>query len=136
MEDIEFVLGVISYSKKILNLNKNLIKQNYNENSLTEKNGANIRISPLIEGLIPISELSLEKVKDINDFLKYRYNNIDLGKIVYDDVLRRSGQPTVTVISFKLFYHLLVGLIKSDQCKKIIDISKYCNTSMLINDQF
>ena len=37
--------------------------------SIDEKNGANIRISPLIEGLIPISELSLEKVKDINDFV-------------------------------------------------------------------
>ena len=37
-------------------------------------------------------------------FLNFKYNNIDIGKIVYEDVLRRSGQPTLNGISFKLIY--------------------------------
>jgi|ETNmetMinimDraft_20_1059909.scaffolds.fasta_scaffold17818_1 hypothetical protein len=63
----------------------------------------------------------LKNIKNINKFLKFRYNNIDIGKIVYEDVLRRSGHPTLDEISFKLIYHLSQALNTSDQYKKIIN---------------
>ena len=64
---------------------------------------------------------TLNNIKNINKFLNLRYNNIDIGMIVYDDVLRRSGQPTLDKISFKLIYHLSQALNTSDQYKKIVN---------------
>lgn len=63
-------------------------------------------------------------LKNINSFLKYKYNKIDIAKIVYDDVLRRSGQPTINTISFKLCLHFSNALYISDQYKEIIKKNK------------
>ena len=49
MEDIEFVLGILTKSKKILNLNQYLINQRYDQNSLTEKNGTKITTIDLLD---------------------------------------------------------------------------------------
>ena len=57
-------------------------------------------------------------------FIKLKFNNIDLGKIVYDDVLRRSGQPTINDITFKLCLHFSKALNLSDQYKKILNKRK------------
>jgi len=62
----------------------------------------------------------LKNIKNINEFINFEYNKIDLGKIVYDDVLRRTGHPTLNKISFMLIYHLSQALNKSDQYKKIL----------------
>ena len=63
----------------------------------------------------------LIKVKNINEFLKFKYNGIDIGKIVYEDVLRKTGIPTLDKISFKVIYHLSLAINKSDQCLKVIN---------------
>ena len=63
----------------------------------------------------------LAKVENINEFLKFKYNSIDIGKIVYEDVLRKTGIPTLNKISFKIIYHLSLAINKSDQCLKVIN---------------
>lgn len=75
-----------------------------------------IKFSYFLKALIKI-----KKIKNMNNFLKMKYNDIDVGKIVYDDVLRRSGQPTLDTLSFKLAYHFSLALNKSDQYKKILN---------------
>ena len=68
-----------------------------------------------------IALLKIKKIKNINKFFKLRYNGTDIGKIVYDDIIRRSGNPTFNQISFKMIYHLSEALNKSDQYKKILN---------------
>ena len=68
-----------------------------------------------------IALIKIKKIKNINKFFKLKYNGIDIGKIVYDDIIRRSGTPTFNQISFKMIYHLSEALNKSDQYKKILD---------------
>ena len=65
--------------------------------------------------------IKIKKIKNINEFFKLKYNDIDIGKIVYDDIIRRSGTPTFSQISFKMIYHLSEALNKSDQYKKILN---------------
>ena len=66
----------------------------------------------------------ISNFKNIYDLLNFKFNNIDLGKIVYDDVLRRSGQPTINDITFKLCLHFSKALNLSDQYKKILNKRK------------
>ena len=53
-----------------------------------KKNDATVRISPLIEGIIPITELTLDKNKDINDSVsvgeKVKVKLIKIAKGKYD----------------------------------------------------
>ena len=64
--------------------------------------------------------INLKKINDVDEFLKFKYNDIDIGKITYDDVLRRSGIASFNKFSFKLVYHFAEAMNKSDQYKKIL----------------
>ena len=69
--------------------------------------------------LVALSKI--KNFKNVNEFLKFKYNNIDMGKIVYDDVIRRSGIASFNKISFKLIYHFAEAMNKSNQYKKIFN---------------
>ena len=64
--------------------------------------------------------INVKKINDVDEFLKFKYNDIDIGKITYDDVLRRSGIASFNKFSFKLVYHFAEAMNKSDQYKKIL----------------
>ena len=81
--------------------------------------------NPLVKLFYFLSALKIIcSFKNIYDFLNYKYNKIDLGKIVYDDVIRRSGHPTISDVSFKLCLHFSSALNISDQYKRILNNSK------------
>lgn len=63
----------------------------------------------------------LKKINNIDSLLKLKYLGIDIGKITFDDVIRRTGDPTINKINFKLIYHFSKSIIVSDQFKKIIN---------------
>lgn len=62
----------------------------------------------------------LKNINHINDFLKTKYLGIDIGKITFDDVIRRTGDPTINETNFKLIYHFSKSMLIADQFKSII----------------
>ena len=67
---------------------------------------------------------SLHYLKDldqVNSLLKVKYLGIDIGKITFDDVLRRTGNPTINKLNFKFIYHFSKSMMVADQFKKLIN---------------
>ena len=49
---------------------------------------------------------SLKNINNINQFINLRHENIEIGKISYDDYLRNSFAGTSNELKFKLYFHL------------------------------
>ena len=62
----------------------------------------------------------LRNINQVNNLLKIKYLGIDIGKITFDDVIRRTGNPTIDKINFKLVYHFSKSILIADQFKKLI----------------
>ena len=60
----------------------------------------------------------MQKYKNVDEFLKYKDENISLGVCVYDHILRHTGIGTTNKITFKFYYFLSVALNINQFCKK------------------
>ena len=66
----------------------------------------------------------LKNVKNIDDLLKFRYQDIYFGKIVYDHYLRFNRVGTVKILKPKFYFFLSQSLMIYNQTKKILADSK------------
>tara|TARA_Y100000389_G_scaffold104099_1_gene100943 strand:- start:829 stop:2550 length:1722 start_codon:yes stop_codon:yes gene_type:complete len=66
----------------------------------------------------------LKNVKNIDDLLKFRYQDIYFGKIVYDHYLRFNRVGTVKILKPKFYFFLSQSLMFYNQTKKILADSK------------
>lgn len=59
----------------------------------------------------------LNKINDIDEFLKFKYEKINIGITVYDHIIRYTGVGSVNKISFKFYYFLSLALSTHSYCK-------------------
>ena len=59
------------------------------------------------------------KAKNVEDFLQIKDQNINIGLIVYDHILRHAGIEYTRKINFKFVYFLSIALDYNNFCKKI-----------------
>lgn len=62
----------------------------------------------------------LKNINNLNNLLRIKYLGIDIGKITLDDVIRRTGDPTINKINFKLVYHFSKSILIADQFTNLI----------------
>ncbi len=61
----------------------------------------------------------IKKFDGVSKFLKFKYNKIDIGKTVYEHILRHTGVPSTNNINFKFILHLSEAIRISIFCKNI-----------------
>ena len=52
----------------------------------------------------------LKNINNLINLLRIKYLGIDIGKITLVDLIRRTGDPTINKINFKLIYHFSKSL--------------------------
>jgi len=67
------------------------------------------------------SILILKKIKTIEEFIKFKYNNLNIGISVYDHIIRYSKKGSEDKINFKFYYYLSLALYYDDLSKKIFN---------------
>lgn len=66
-----------------------------------------------------------KKFRNLNDFIKFKYKNLDLGKIIYDHYIRNSGNPSPDKLNYKFLYFLNESILFYSQVEKIFDKNKF-----------
>ena len=61
----------------------------------------------------------LNKINDIDEFIKYKYEKINMGMAIYDHIIRYTGVGSLDKISFKFYYFLSVALSINEYCKNL-----------------
>ena len=65
------------------------------------------------------------KAKNVEDFLQIKDQNINIGLIVYDHILRHAGIEYTRKINFKFVYFLSIALDYNNFCKQFFKKNKY-----------
>jgi hypothetical protein len=78
----------------------------------------------LFTKVIKILNNLLYNINNIEDFINLRYENIEVGKISYDDYLRNTFKGTENKINYKLIFFLFKVLNSLEKIKKIKLINK------------
>ena len=64
----------------------------------------------------------LNNYKSVDDFLNFSINEVNLGKPVYDHILRNTGVGTAKKISFKFYFYLAEALYAHNFFQKFLKI--------------
>ncbi|WP_440635244.1 hypothetical protein [Candidatus Pelagibacter sp. HIMB1746] len=116
------------YKKEILVIDK--VKNKYRSSLYKSFNITNITY---ITNLNPINHyykhlklfFSLtKKIKDIDQFIDLKLDDIEIGKVSYDDYLRNSFEGTANNINYKLFFYLFKSICSYNEIQKILKIYK------------
>ena len=61
----------------------------------------------------------LNKINDIDEFIKFKYEKTNIGMAVYDHIIRFTGMGSINKISFKFYYFLSLALSIDEYCKSL-----------------
>ncbi len=77
----------------------------------------------------------LKKNRTVENFIKFKLNNIDIGEIVYDHYIRNSNNPSAESLNYKFIIFLAEGLYVNDFIKKFFKKNKI-NYMVMAEKQF
>lgn len=65
------------------------------------------------------------KMKNVNDLINFKINDIDLGRAVYDHYIRNSKTPTLNYLNYKLLFFLTEAFYIKSFSEEIFKENKY-----------
>ncbi len=84
---------------------------------------------------IIVASKILRKYKDVDEFLKFKVNRINIGEAVYDHYIRNSNNPSTNHLSYKFLNYLAEALHVNDFSKKFFKKNKV-NYMVMSEKQF
>ncbi len=112
------------YKKEILVIDK--VKNKYRSNLYKSFNITNItyitNLNPIINFYKYLKHFFFltKKIKDIKQFVNFKLDDIEIGKVSYDDYLRSSFEGTIKTMNYKLFFYFFKSIYTYNEIQKLI----------------
>ena len=112
------------YKKEILVIDK--VKNKYRSNLYKSFNITNItyitNLNPIINFYKYLKHFFFltKKIKDIKQFVNFKLDDIEIGKVSYDDYLRSSFEGTIKTMNYKLFFCFFKSIYTYNEIQKLI----------------
>jgi hypothetical protein len=85
-----------------------------------------------------IYKKEIKKINNINELIHYKYKKIEIGKIAYDDFLRRTFLGTASKINYRIKYFFFKCIKTTNLIEKILinfNIKIYCTHEQQFNPE-